>query len=69
MDVRRHGNLAWQQKGKITQNQNETTAPVELTAYAKAEDGKTDSDNKDLISQNSKFKVQKRRYNYSTSEQ
>ena len=42
MDVRRHGNLAWQQKGKITQNQNETTAPVELTAYAKAEDGKTE---------------------------
>jgi autophagy-related protein 9 len=42
MDVRRHGNLAWQQKGKITQNQNETTAPVESTAYAKAEDGKTE---------------------------
>ena len=41
MDVRRHGNPEWQQKGLSHQAINPNLSP-EPTAYAKAEDGKTE---------------------------
>ena len=40
MDVRRHGNPDWQQKGSI--NEDGAILTEEPTSYAKAEDGKTE---------------------------
>ena len=42
MDVRRHGNPDWQQKGSLNEDGTNNTLTEEPTSYAKAEDGKTE---------------------------